>query len=164
VEDIIEGASPFIKDDLEGETVLTVGTALKEIINHACGVISLGPFGCMPSRVAESILNVEMNVEGKKKSLNKKLNNELPVTEDLPFLAVETDGNLFPQIIQSKIEIFMLQAERLHEKLVAEDQPAIQKYKKTINKFIEKYQTAEWEIPEGETLPQYNNAVSEADL
>jgi hypothetical protein len=57
-----------------------------------------------------------------------------------------------------------MQAERLHEKLIAKDEPAMQKYKKAINKFIEKYQTAEWEMPEGETLPQYNSAVSEADL
>ena len=164
VEGVIESASPFIKDDLEGEAVLTVGTALKEIVDHSCGVISLGPFGCMPSRVSESILNVEMNLEGKEKSLNKKITNSLPGVEDFPFLAVETDGNLFPQIIQSKIEIFMLQAERLHEKLVAKDESAIQKYKKAINKFIEKYQTSEWEIPEEETLPQLNNAVSEVDL
>jgi hypothetical protein len=105
-----------------------------------------------------------MNKEGKEKSLNKKITNNLSDVEDFPFLAVETDGNLFPQIIQSKIEIFMLQAERLHEKLIAKDEPAMQKYKKAINKFIEKYQTAEWEMPEGETLPQYNSAVSETDL
>jgi predicted nucleotide-binding protein (sugar kinase/HSP70/actin superfamily) len=163
VEEVIESASPFIKDNLEGEAVLTVGSALSEIIDHTCGVISLGPFGCMPARVAESVLNVEMNIEGKKKSLGKKKNTNLPDIEDLPFLALETDGNLFPQIIQSKIEIFMLQAERLHEKLIAKDEPMVRKYKKAINKFIEKYQTSEWDLPEGETLPQYNSAIPEAD-
>ncbi len=30
---------------------------------------------------------------------------------------LKTDGNIFPQIIQSKIEIFMLQTERLHKQL-----------------------------------------------
>jgi hypothetical protein len=35
----------------------------------------------------------------------------------LPFLYVETDGNAFPQITQSKLEIFMLQAEKAHNLL-----------------------------------------------
>jgi len=33
---------------------------------------------------------------------------------DLPFLAIESDGNRFPQIITAKLEAFLLQAERLH--------------------------------------------------
>ena len=35
--------------------------------------------------------------------------------DNLPFLFVESDGNPYPQITQSRIEIFMLQATRLHE-------------------------------------------------
>ena len=38
----------------------------------------------------------------------------------LPFLAIETDGNAFPQIIEARIEAFSLQAKRLHEKMMAE--------------------------------------------
>jgi predicted nucleotide-binding protein (sugar kinase/HSP70/actin superfamily) len=48
IEKVIEAASPFLPDELEGEAILTVGSALKEILNRSCGVISLGPFGCMP--------------------------------------------------------------------------------------------------------------------
>jgi len=33
----------------------------------------------------------------------------------LPFLAVESDGNPFPQVIEARLETFMLQAYRLHE-------------------------------------------------
>lgn len=111
---IIGHSTHLIKDDLLGETILTVGSALKEIIDHCCGVISIGPFACMPSRFAESILNAEMNIEGKATS-NKNFEKE-PYRNftDLPFLSIETDGNMFPLIIQSKIDIFMLQAERLH--------------------------------------------------
>lgn len=36
---------------------------------------------------------------------------------DVPFLHVETDSNSFPQITQSKIEIFMMQAERVYNKM-----------------------------------------------
>jgi hypothetical protein len=68
----------------------------------------------MPSRVAEAILVKEMNIEGKKLASNKEININ---SKNLPFLAIETDGNLFPQIIQSKLEIFMLQADRLHKEL-----------------------------------------------
>jgi len=116
IPDIIEKAKNFIPTDLAGEAILTVGTALKEIMNHACGVISIGPFGCMPSRVAESILNAEMNSYGilRSKNLLDVPDEELKY---LPFLNIETDGNLFPQIIQSKIEIFMLNAERLHKEM-----------------------------------------------
>ncbi|MCX6151307.1 MAG: acyl-CoA dehydratase activase [Ignavibacteriales bacterium] len=163
VEEVIESASPFIKDKLEGEAVLTVGSALSEILDHTCGVVSLGPFGCMPSRVAESILNVEMNIDGKIKSQLKKKKVNYPDVEDLPFLTVETDGNLFPQIIQSKIEIFMLQAERLHEKLKSKDEPTKRKYREVFTRLVESFQTKGWDIPEGETLPQYNSAVSEVE-
>jgi hypothetical protein len=34
---------------------------------------------------------------------------------ELPFLAVESDGNPFPQIINAKLEVFMLQAARVHD-------------------------------------------------
>jgi len=97
VEKIIRHSNHLISEDLIGEAILTVGLALREIGNEACGIISIGPFACMPSRLAESILSVEMS--------------------SLPFLSVETDGNAFPQIIQSKLEIFMLQAERFYQRI-----------------------------------------------
>ncbi len=161
VDEVMNYASPFIREELEGEAVLTAGSALHEIIDKVCGVISLGPFGCMPSRVAESILNVEMNAEGKQLSSGKDINNS--ELEDLPFLSIETDGNLFPQIIQSKIEIFMLQAERLHEKLIAKDEGTIRKYKEAITRIVETYQSKDKEKPAKDALPQYNNAISEAE-
>jgi predicted nucleotide-binding protein (sugar kinase/HSP70/actin superfamily) len=161
VDDVISNASPFISKELEGEAILTAGSALHEIVDHVCGVISLGPFGCMPSRVAESILNVEMNIEGKKLSSRKDIPNiDL---ENLPFLSIETDGNLFPQIIQSKIEIFMLQAERLHDKIKIKDEPTIKKYKDVIVKIVENYQTKDITIEGENALPQFNSAISETD-
>ncbi|MFA4885456.1 MAG: hypothetical protein WC601_06755, partial [Desulfotomaculaceae bacterium] len=35
----------------------------------------------------------------------------------LPFLAVETDGNPFPQVIEARLEIFCLQVKRLHDRI-----------------------------------------------
>jgi hypothetical protein len=71
----------------------------------------------MPSRVAESILNVNMNINGKAAASGKPFILNGSDIVNLPFLSVETDGNLFPQIIQSKLEIFILQTTRLHNAL-----------------------------------------------
>jgi predicted CoA-substrate-specific enzyme activase len=114
----VEHASHLISPYMAGESILTVGLGLREIISTACGVISIGPFGCMPSRVAESILSQEMNVEGLSRLNGHK--KHLPANhliKDLPFLAIESDGQAFPQIIQAKLETFCLQADRVHEKL-----------------------------------------------
>ncbi len=117
IEIIINSAKHLVSPALTGEAILTVGSALHEILNNVSGVISIGPFGCMPSRVAESILNIEMNLKGKEAAEGRVIESLSGEIDELPFLAIETDGNLFPQIIQSKIEVFLLQANRLHEKL-----------------------------------------------
>lgn len=117
IENIVNHAKDLIPIEMEGEAILTVGSALADIVHHASGVVSLGPFGCMPSRVAESILNVNMNVNGKALASGKPFQIKGSEIENLPFLSVETDGNLFPQIIQSKLDIFILQTIRLHNAL-----------------------------------------------
>lgn len=132
IEEFIRKAGHLVKSDLEGETILTIGAALHEIYDHVCGVISIGPFGCMPSRIAESILNVEMNSHGKARSENIHLNSDHDF-ENYPFLSIETDGNIYPQIIQSKIEIFMLQAERMHKNFVHRP---VKMFKKRISKYL----------------------------
>ena len=117
IEKLLSRAEHLIEKDVEGEAILTVGSAFYEILDHVSGVVALGPFGCMPSRLAESILSVEMNLKGKRESeKNNSIYQGLEI-ENLPFLAVETDGNIFPQIIQSKIEIFIQQVHRTHKKL-----------------------------------------------
>ena len=124
---VIKNAEHLIDTRLAGEAILTVGSGLKEIMTNVAGIISLGPFGCMPSRVAESILNTEMNTAGKLRAEGNKIVNA-EESEALPFLAIETDGNIFPQIIESKIEIFTLQAERLNMKLKNAEVPEKSSY------------------------------------
>ncbi len=151
VDEVISKASHLIKPELTGEAILTVGSSLKEIMTDVCGVISIGPFGCMPARVAESILTNEMNIEGKEKAEQKNIENfEI---DELPFLAIETDGNVYPQIIQSKIEVFMLQAERLHEKLMNGGYEKKEYIKEIFTKLISSYEK-EKELPA--PVPQYN--------
>jgi predicted nucleotide-binding protein (sugar kinase/HSP70/actin superfamily) len=117
VEKTVSYGKGLVSEKLVGETILTTGLALREILDEACGVISIGPFNCMPSRVSDAILNKEMTLEGKYKHGKIKRNGYPEDLTTLPFLYVESDGNPFPQITQSKIEIFMLQAEKVHKAL-----------------------------------------------
>lgn len=114
IEKTVEHGSKFINRNFTGEALLTVGLALREILHSVHGVISIGPFGCMPSRVAEAILTEEMNIEGKKKAAGYSVDIGI---KNLPFLAIETDGNIFPQLIEARLETFCLQAERVWERM-----------------------------------------------
>jgi hypothetical protein len=120
VEGVVNSGSKYISPELQGETILTVGSAFHEILNPACGVISLGPFGCMPNRVAEAILKEKFTTREKRAQLNGQPFLALPLDGDrkFPFLAIETDGNPFPQIIEARLESFCLQAERLHQEML----------------------------------------------
>ncbi|RZB34591.1 MAG: hypothetical protein SRB1_00359 [Desulfobacteraceae bacterium Eth-SRB1] len=120
VDAIINNAEPYISPNLTGEAVLTVGGTITEVASQACGAIAIGPFGCMPNRLSESVLNTIMNREGKLATdpTNERLRKILTNIEDLPFLAIESDGSPFPQLINAKLETFCLRAERLHKKML----------------------------------------------
>jgi predicted nucleotide-binding protein (sugar kinase/HSP70/actin superfamily) len=118
---IIKNASPYISLALPGEAILTVGGALSEVVTHSCGVIAIGPFGCMPNRISEAILG-EIMTAGKKLATdptNKALQAVLTEIDDLPFLAIESDGSPFPQLITAKLETFLLRADRFHQYMMA---------------------------------------------
>jgi len=118
---IIQKASAHISPNLGGEAILTVGSALSEIATHTCGVIAIGPFGCMPNRLAEAILNETMNRRAKPaiKSGRRLPSADLSDIEAFPFLAIESDGSPFPQLIEAKLESFYLRAQRLHQRMRA---------------------------------------------
>ena len=118
VEKTIDSARHLIDPEFRGEAVLTVGLALREILHDSCGVVAIGPFGCMPSRMSEAILKKEMNVEGKKRLPGwGKRAGEFSDVGDFPFLSIETDGLPFPQLIEANLEAFTLQARRVHDML-----------------------------------------------
>jgi predicted nucleotide-binding protein (sugar kinase/HSP70/actin superfamily) len=121
IESIIQCASPYISPNLVGEAILTVGSSLNDVASHTCGVIAIGPFGCMPNRLSEAILNATMNREGKLATdpKNERLKSTLTNIDDLPFLAIESDGSPFPQLINAKLETFCLRAERLHKRMIS---------------------------------------------
>jgi len=124
MEAIINNASPYISKNLPGEAILTVGGSLTEVVSHSCGVIAIGPFGCMPNRLSEAILNETMNSRDKiaTEPKNEMLRSLLTDIDELPFLAIESDGSPFPQLINAKLESFCLRAERLHQRIMDANQ------------------------------------------
>jgi predicted nucleotide-binding protein (sugar kinase/HSP70/actin superfamily) len=118
VTDLMDRGAALINPALSGETILTVSSALTEMGDDTHGVISIGPFGCMPCRIAESILNHRLIDEKENFSRHRgpfwaKHKKELP----LPFLAIETDGNAFPQVVEARLESLVLSAQRLKSAL-----------------------------------------------
>ena len=101
-----------------GESLILVGTFWKDILHAAHGVVSIGPFACMPTRIIESVLSSDTTADTKR-ALDRKLKmGHVKVPENvkhLPFLSIESDGNPFPQIVDTRVEAFCLQVERLHK-------------------------------------------------
>jgi len=116
---IIRHAQPHLAPEHLGEAILTIGTALNEVVSNTCGVISIGPFGCMPNRIAESMLNEIMTAADKLDATpdDHRLRTVLNGVTTLPFLSIESDGSPFPQIITAKLEAFCLRARQLHDRL-----------------------------------------------
>jgi hypothetical protein len=118
VESLLNRSRHIIPLEYKGEPGLTLGVALHETIDKYCGVINLGPFGCMPTRFTESLAATEMKIENKlfaERIVNK--NYKLPEIfngkMNIPFLTIETDGNVYPQVIEARLETFALHADRI---------------------------------------------------
>jgi predicted CoA-substrate-specific enzyme activase len=118
VEPLLKRSKHIVPLEYKGEPGLTLGIALHEIIDKYCGVINLGPFGCMPTRFTEALAATEMKVENKlfaERIVNK--NYKLPEIfngkMNIPFLTIETDGNVYPQVIEARLETFALHADRV---------------------------------------------------
>ncbi len=116
IEKIFDTGNQLISDKLTGETILTIGASIAEIIDEVEGIIAIGPFGCMHHRVSESIIkdkleNMKSKLAGNEPTTRKVLNK----FSSLPFLAIESDGNSFPQVIEARLEAFCLQVRRINE-------------------------------------------------
>lgn len=115
VNTVIENAQELISPHIVGEAVLTIGTSITEIIDHVDGVISIGPFGCMPSRISEAILKGKISTHKSKVSPRQLVEEVLKRYPNLPFLNIETDGSAFPQLVEIRLEAFALQVKRINE-------------------------------------------------
>lgn len=115
IDKVVDSAKQLISPSLSGEAILTIGTAIAEIIDHVDGIISIGPFGCMPSRISEAVLSQQLSRHKNKISRHELVRDVLEVYPNLPFLSIEIDGNIFPQLIDIKLEAFALQVKRINE-------------------------------------------------
>jgi predicted CoA-substrate-specific enzyme activase len=118
VDHLVSRGSSLLHPQLTGEAILTISSALTEVGDSAHGVISIGPFGCMPCRIAESILTYRLVEE--KENFSEKRGKFWAANKDtlpLPFLAIESDGNPFPQLVETRLESLLLSANRLKESL-----------------------------------------------
>ncbi len=118
---IIQIAEPYISGTkLTGEAALTVGGTLHHVGTRASGAIAIGPFGCMPHRISEAILQEVTSAPDKHHVDNTAtLGQVLEDQSMLPFLAIETDGFPWPQLTEAKLDAFMQQACRLHHSMRA---------------------------------------------
>ena len=117
IKPLIDASKHIIPEEYKGEPGLTLGVALHETIEKYCGVINLGPFGCMPTRFTEAVAVPELKIENKIKA--ERINHPhytlpefFPGNMNIPFLTIETDGNAYPQVIEARLETFLLQAEK----------------------------------------------------
>jgi len=115
IEKIIDNAKDLISPHLSGEAILTIGTAITEIIDEVDGIVAIGPFGCMPTRISEAILAGKMSEHKKNISESEIVAEVLKQYPNLPFLSIETDGSAFPQLIDVRLEAFALQVKRINE-------------------------------------------------
>ena len=116
VDHVIGAGENFISRKLTGEAILTVGGPMAEVGEEFCGAIAIGPFGCMPNRLSESILNLKMDREHVTRFRKDKMTNRVTrEVSNLPFIAIESDGSPFPQLIEARLETFIVQALRLHK-------------------------------------------------
>ena len=117
---MVQAASSLVSPRLTGETVLTIGAALTELVESVDGVLAIGPFGCMPARISEAVLVKKLEkhklVVARDRNLVRKVMKLHPA---LPFLSIETDGNVFPQLVESRLEAFLMQVRRVHETLAS---------------------------------------------
>jgi predicted CoA-substrate-specific enzyme activase len=113
---LVNGTRHLLNPEFTGEAILTIGSAIHDMIHHVDGVVSIGPFGCMPNRISEAILSETINTEKKRHSGHDSLvTNVMKEHPNLPFLPIESDGNVFPQLIEAKFESFCLQVSRISE-------------------------------------------------
>jgi predicted CoA-substrate-specific enzyme activase len=113
---LVRSVSSILNPELTGEAILTLACALNDIVDRVDGVISIGPFGCMPGRLAEALIKQSINSDKRNICHDPELASQIMALHPhLPFLSLESDGSPFPLVYEASIESFILQTKRLHQ-------------------------------------------------
>ncbi|RLG29907.1 2-hydroxyglutaryl-CoA dehydratase, partial [Methanosarcinales archaeon] len=107
---VIEAAEPYLNPRLTGEAIITVGTILHHIVKDYHGIVAIGPFGCMPTRIAEAVTQRALEESARRLLISLGLNDHVG---DLPVVYIETDGNPFTPVIENRLEAFVVRVKRL---------------------------------------------------
>lgn len=132
IKKVMNNSSHIIPLDYKGEPGIVLGGTLTHGLTDYAGIINIGPFACMPTRITEAIALPELTIEAKERAMRNsdssfKMSDYWNGKTRIPFLTIETDGNPFPQLIEAKLEAFVLQAKRAAR---------LMKQSKTNSKFI----------------------------
>ena len=119
---VIKAGEHFVDRAFGGETILVIGRFFSDMLRRYHGLISIGPFACLPTRIIESILTPESSLQG-----NPAAQRLVGIGADsglatLPFLSIESDGCPFPQVVEARLEAFALQVERVQQRMGAAPQ------------------------------------------
>jgi len=115
IKSLVSSVSHLIDPELTGEAILTLACGLNDIVDRVDGVMSIGPFGCMPARIAESLLKETIDTEKKNICADPALVEKVIAAHPhLPFISIESDGSPYPPVIEARLESFVLQVKRLH--------------------------------------------------
>ena len=115
VQRVLDCAEGLVTETLICESILITGTAIEELVEKADGIISIQPFGCMPGRIAEAILGNDLSAKKLEHAEDKELTERvLKKFNRLPFMVLDVDGQMFPPLIEAKLESFLLQVSRIH--------------------------------------------------
>ncbi|MFO7881934.1 MAG: acyl-CoA dehydratase activase [Kosmotogaceae bacterium] len=113
VDSVIEAAEKHLNPRLTGEAIITIGTALYDIVDRYEGIISIGPFGCMPSRIAEAI--IKKGVTSLKNGADGLKAKVFETLGDVPIMYLEADGNPFTPTVENRLEALVVQVKRLKD-------------------------------------------------
>ncbi len=120
VKRVLDAARGLVPETLICESILVTGTTIAELIEEVDGVISIQPFGCMPGRIAEAILATNLSERKLEKAEHPELVEKVMRDfKKLPFLVIDVDGQVFPPILEAKLEAFLLQVNRIQRARLA---------------------------------------------
>lgn len=121
VDEFVNIAERYMSPLMKGEAILTIGSSLKEVFERFAGVVVIGPFGCMPTRIAQSILAYTMNSQEKLKicQYDKQVNKLAGEFSKCPIFFVEVDGSPMPPITKSQFEVFTMTSKKVGEKMTS---------------------------------------------
>jgi predicted nucleotide-binding protein (sugar kinase/HSP70/actin superfamily) len=107
VEEALKLANPYIHDSFEGEAALSVGKMIEYAHHGADGLISVGPFTCMPTTIVTAVM--------------KKLTTDL---HGIPAITLTFDGQGDPTL-DTRLEAFVDQAKSFQARKHSSDRELV---------------------------------------